>query len=56
MKKTYQGKEDFDKYWSKVKLLLRVKYDKEGFATGFHSGGKSHRGMYVFKKHTKILS
>ena len=45
LKKTYKGREDFQTFWSKVKLLLRIKYNAAGQAVGFHAGGASHRGM-----------
>ena len=45
LQKKYKGKEDFKTYWSKVKLLLRLKYNSQGQAIGFHPGGASHRGM-----------
>ena len=45
LKKKYKGKQDFQEYWSNVKLILRIKYNKEGQAIGFYAGGDSHRGM-----------
>ena len=45
LQQTYKVKEEFEKYWSGVKLILRVKYDDQGNVIGFYSGGKSQRGM-----------